>query len=190
MTQNDLTNIGESLGGIARFEPRPNRCAIDASALGEARRRPSTSVAVNPLCQNPSKSLHGYETVASLGRILILGFLLVAAGCSTVQPGKNGDWVGFTESGTASFYADNLQGRMTANGELYEHDLKTAAHQKMPFGSIVKVTNTSNGKSVVVTINDRGPFAQGRIIDLSKSAFSAIGDTSSGLVDVTIEVIR
>ena len=73
---------------------------------------------------------------------------------------------------------------------MYRHDLSTAAHKKLPFGSVVKVTNTSNGKSVLVTINDRGPFVRGRVIDLSKSAFSRIGNTASGLLNVEIEVIR
>lgn len=123
-------------------------------------------------------------------KISIFVFFLVAVGCSTVQSGKNGNWLGFTESGTASFYGDKHQNRKTANGELYKHNLKTAAHKKIPFGSNVKVTNINNGKSVVVRINDRGPFIKGRIIDLSKLAFSTIGNTSSGLINVKIEVIR
>lgn len=126
----------------------------------------------------------------SLRKISIFVFFLVAVGCSTVQSGKNGNWLGFTESGTASFYGDKHQNRKTANGELYKHNLKTAAHKKIPFGSNVKVTNINNGKSVVVRINDRGPFIKGRIIDLSKLAFSTIGNTSSGLINVKIEVIR
>ncbi|WP_414730227.1 septal ring lytic transglycosylase RlpA family protein, partial [Zhongshania aliphaticivorans] len=71
----------------------------------------------------------------------------------------------------------------------YKHELNTAAHRTLPFGSNVKVTNISNSKSVVVRINDRGPFVKGRIVDLSKSAFDAIGNTYSGLIEVEIEVI-
>ncbi|GCF91195.1 RplA family protein [Shewanella sp. M-Br] len=107
-----------------------------------------------------------------------------------MQTGENGNWVGFTESGQASFYGDKHQNKQTASGEFYKHKLKTAAHKKLPFGSSVKVTNVDNGKSVIVKINDRGPFVRGRIIDLSKSAFSSIGNTSSGLIDVKIEVIK
>lgn len=123
-------------------------------------------------------------------KLAVLALLSFLAGCSSMQTGENGNWVGFTESGQASFYGDKHQNRKTASGELYQHKLKTAAHKKLPFGSNVKVTNVDNGKSVIVKINDRGPFVRGRIIDLSKSAFSSIGNTSSGLIDVKIEVIK
>lgn len=123
-------------------------------------------------------------------RWLIFAFICLLAGCATTQPRAGGSPFGFTESGQASFYANLHQNRKTASGELYQHGLKTAAHRTLPFGSSVRVTNIQNGKSVVVKINDRGPFVRGRIIDLSKSAFSSIGNTSSGLLNVRIEVIR
>ncbi|MDO3720764.1 septal ring lytic transglycosylase RlpA family protein [Marinobacter sp. chi1] len=116
--------------------------------------------------------------------------LSLIAGCSTAHPGAGGNTEGFTETGQASFYADKFQGRQTASGALYKHDLYTAAHKTLPFGSTVRVTNTTNGKSVVVEVNDRGPFVKGRIIDLSKSAFKSIANTSLGLIDVKIEVLR
>lgn len=116
-------------------------------------------------------------------------FTLLTA-CSTVQPGAGGSWSGYTQTGQASYYADKFQNRKTASGALYKRELHTAAHRKLPFGSRVKVTNTANGKSVVVKINDRGPFVSGRIIDLSKSAFSSIARTSLGVIDVRIEVLR
>jgi len=114
---------------------------------------------------------------------------ITIGGCSSVQPKSGAEWVAYTESGRASFYADKFQFKKTASGELYDHDLKTAAHKKIPFGTKLKVTNVKNGKSVVVTINDRGPFVKGRIVDLSKSAFNSIGNTSSGLISVQIEVV-
>lgn len=123
-------------------------------------------------------------------KLSIFTLLCLLAGCSTIQPGADGNWAGYTESGMASFYGDKHQHRKTANGEIYKHALKTAAHKKLPFGSTVKVTNIKNGKSVIVKVNDRGPFIKGRIIDLSKSAFSAIGSTSAGILDVEIEVIQ
>ena len=122
--------------------------------------------------------------------LALLAFFVVLAGCSSVPSGPAGDWAGHHESGKASFYADKFQNRRTASGEPYRHDLPTAAHKKLPFGSMVKVTNTANGKSVVVRINDRGPFVRGRVIDLSKTAFSRIGSLSSGLLNVQIEVLR
>ncbi len=123
--------------------------------------------------------------------LLLLLFLAVISGCSsTPQSGSGGKWVGHTEAGQASFYADKFQNRKTASGEPYKAGQKTAAHRTLPFGSQVKVTNVRNGKSVVVRINDRGPFVRGRIIDISRSAFARIGEPSAGLLKVRIEVIR
>lgn len=126
----------------------------------------------------------------ALRNVLVALFFGLMTGCSTAQTGAGDGWVGFTETGKASYYADALQNRKTATGEIYKHELPTAAHKKIPFGSKVKVTNIKNGKSVVVRINDRGPFAKGRIIDLSKSAFSSIGRPSLGLITVKIEVLH
>jgi rare lipoprotein A len=111
-------------------------------------------------------------------------------GCSSLKTGKVSDWTGYTASGKASFYADKHQLNKTASGELYNHNLKTAAHRTLPFGTRLKVTNIKNGKTVIVQVNDRGPFIKGRVVDLSKSAFSSIGSTSAGLIGVKIEVIR
>ena len=126
----------------------------------------------------------------ALQRLTILLASMAILGCSSLQSKNPEDWIGYTDTGEASFYANKHQNRKTANGELYKHELKTAAHKTMPFGSRVKVTNVDNGKSVVVRVNDRGPFVRGRIIDLSKSAFSSIGNTAQGLIDVRIEVIK
>lgn len=123
-------------------------------------------------------------------RLILSSFIVALVGCSAAPKSKGGIPVGFTETGLASYYADRHQNQKTANGERYSHKLKTAAHKKLPFGSKVRVTNLQTGKSVMVRINDRGPFVRGRIIDLSKSAFSEIGSTSAGLVRVKIEVIR
>ena len=127
-------------------------------------------------------------TVARRGLLAAL-MLFGLSGCATTKTAADG-WVGFSETGKASYYADKHQNQKTASGARYQHELKTAAHKKLPFGSVVKVTNLSNGKSVVVTINDRGPFVKGRIIDLSKSAFRSIGALSAGLLQVEIEVIE
>ena len=95
----------------------------------------------------------------------------------------------YYEIGKASFYADKLQSRKTASGEPFNQKAKTAAHNQLPFGTKVKVTNKQNKKSVIVTINDRGPFGRGRIIDLSRFAFSRIGDTRDGILDVEIQIV-
>jgi rare lipoprotein A len=96
----------------------------------------------------------------------------------------------YRQSGLASYYADKFQGRSTASGEPYDKNALTGAHRKLPFGTRVRVTNTKNGKSVVVRINDRGPYSRKRVIDLSRSAFSAIGNTKAGILSVTIEVLE
>lgn len=95
----------------------------------------------------------------------------------------------FEQTGVASFYADKFEGRTTANGEIYFHDKKTAAHQTLPFGSIVKVTNLVNNKFTVVRINDRGPYVNNRIIDLSASAAKELEFIENGIVKVKLELI-
>ena len=95
----------------------------------------------------------------------------------------------YVKTGIASFYADKFEGRTTANGEIYYHAKKTAAHRTLPFGSIVKVTNLENNKYAVVRINDRGPFVDNRIIDLSKSVAQELGFVKKGLAKVKIELI-
>lgn len=94
------------------------------------------------------------------------------------------------QTGNASWYGGKFQGRPTANGEIFDTNEFTAAHRTLPFGTRVKVTNLRNGKSTVVRINDRGPFIQGRIIDLSKAAAEAIGMIDTGTAPVSIEVVE
>lgn len=95
----------------------------------------------------------------------------------------------YIQYGKASFYGDKFQGRTTANGERYDHDKLTAAHLSLPFGTRVKVTNLSNNKTTTVRINDRGPFVEGRIIDLSKRAAQQLDFIPLGIIDVKIEVL-
>jgi len=93
------------------------------------------------------------------------------------------------ETGYASWYGGKFQGRKTANGEIFDTNQLTAAHRTLPFGTLVKVTNMGNGLSVTVRINDRGPFVEGRIIDLSRAAADAIGMMGSGVAYVSVEVV-
>ena len=120
--------------------------------------------------------------------LILLPLFLIA--CSSTQQKATHYSTGQSETGKASYYANKYQSRQTASGELFDQYKKTAAHKKLPFGTIVNVTNISNGRSVVVRINDRGPFVRGRIIDLSKSAFSAIADTRLGVINVRIEILK
>lgn len=115
--------------------------------------------------------------------------LIIFSGCSTVRYQTDPQLIGYTEQGIASFYAMKFMFRKTSSGERFNQLALTAAHRTLPFGTKVRVTNVKNKQSVVVKINDRGPFVDGRIIDLTRHAFSKIGDTKSGLVNVRIEVI-
>lgn len=93
------------------------------------------------------------------------------------------------QTGKASFYADKFEGGPTASGEKYKHSKLTAAHKTLPFGTKIKVTNLANNESVEVIVNDRGPYVEGRILDLSKSAAEKLGFVNQGLAEVSVEVI-
>jgi len=97
--------------------------------------------------------------------------------------------IGWTQTGIASWYGPNFHGKRTSNGEVYNMYALTAAHKTLPMNTIVKVTNLNNSKSVVVRINDRGPFVKGRIIDLSYAAGKKIGLDVSGTAPVRLQVI-
>ncbi len=90
-------------------------------------------------------------------------------------------------TGIASFY---WQGQRTANGERFNPEAMTAAHRSLPFGTKVRVTNLKNGRTVVVRINDRGPFIRGRVIDVSRAAAHHLGFTKQGLTHVSLSVIH
>ncbi len=93
------------------------------------------------------------------------------------------------QTGKASFYADKFDGVYTASGEKYKHNKLTAAHKTLPFGTKVRVTNLENNQSVEVVINDRGPYVEDRIIDLSKEAAEQLGFVNKGLAEVKLEVV-
>lgn len=95
-----------------------------------------------------------------------------------------------TYRGGASWYGPGFHGRLTANGETFNSNHLTAAHRTLPFGTQLRVTNLNNGRSVVVRINDRGPFIKGRIIDLSAAAARQIKMIDSGVASVRVEVIK
>ena len=92
--------------------------------------------------------------------------------------------------GYASYYSEKFQGNKTACGDIYNSKELTAAHRDIPCGTMVKVTNISNNKSVIVKINDRGPFDEGRIIDLSAAAAAGLDMLNDGVVEVELEVLN
>jgi len=99
------------------------------------------------------------------------------------------DHQGFAEEGLASWYGSDFHGKRTSNGEIYDMYALTAAHKTLPLGVSVRVTNTSNGRSMVVRINDRGPFVRGRIIDLSYTAAKELAVVGPGTAPVRIEAL-
>jgi|GEM_PF-2637577 len=95
-----------------------------------------------------------------------------------------------TQRGAASFYADFFAGRLTANGERYDPNAYTAAHRTLPFGSVVRVISEKTGAWVLVRVNDRGPYAKGRLIDLSRKAATRLSMIRDGVVRVRVELLE
>lgn len=106
---------------------------------------------------------------------VLIFFILLITSCKTVS-----------EQGRASYYADKFQGRKTASGATFSQHKRTAAHRSLPFGTKLKVTDLDNGKTVRVKVTDRGPFVEGRMIDLSKKAARKLGMLQQGVANVEI----
>ena len=110
---------------------------------------------------------------------LLLGLLTACGGKSA-----------FTQTGQGSYYADKFAGRATSSGAPYRPGRLTAAHNTLPFGTRIKVTNVRNGRSVKVVVTDRGPHVKGRIVDVSKRAARKLGLLEAGVVPVQLKVVR
>jgi rare lipoprotein A len=115
-------------------------------------------------------------------RNILISTILLIAGFSSMM--------GQTHRGKASYYSKRATGARAASGERIHHDSLTCAHRSYPFGTRLKVTNLSNGKSVIVRVTDRGPFGRGRLIDLSYGAARAIGMLAQGVATVEIERVN
>lgn len=115
--------------------------------------------------------------------------LLIVAACAAPRPPPPAavERPFFSEAGIASWYGKRHQGKRTADGEHFDRRAFTAAHRSLPFGSVLRVTNLANGRMVRVRVNDRGPYARGRILDLSAAAATALGMHSDGLARVRVE---
>jgi|WetSurMetagenome_2_1015567.scaffolds.fasta_scaffold00172_39 rare lipoprotein A len=139
-----------------------------------------------PLCQSPTYAARFLAT-------LCIAIALATTGCAPTIPHRKGLSSGYDigpREGMASYYGRKFNGRKTASGERFNMRALTAAHRTLPFGARVRVTNLSNGKSVVVRINDRGPLKRERIIDLSLAAAKVIGIDRVGTARVRIEEVR
>ena len=124
--------------------------------------------------------------------------ILVASACTApvlASPGEKTltesirPWNTTTQVGTASWYGRWHAGRITASGEPFNPRAMTCAHRTLPFGSVVKVTDITNGKHVSLKVNDRGPYVKGRILDLSEGAARELGGSDRGLMIVRIEIV-
>lgn len=123
----------------------------------------------------------------SLGLLTVAAVMFLLSGCATSRPPTA---VGDVLNGPASWYGQEFAGRTTANGEIFDPLLLTAAHRTLPFGTVVDVRNTKNGQSVQVRINDRGPFVGNRIIDVSYAAAEKLDMVEGGVVPVQLAVVK
>ncbi len=138
------------------------------------------------------------------GLLTIVSAIAACDGCGTTSarpsstihevtspgPSAEPETVLSTQTGSATFYSANLDRSRTASGERYDRRALTAAHRTLPMHTRVRVTNLQNGKSVIVRINDRGPFGHGRIIDVSLAAARALDMIEAGVVPARVEVLR
>jgi rare lipoprotein A len=118
--------------------------------------------------------------------VLIIILTSILTSCARMRYFPTGN----VQRGLASWYGEDFHGKITSSKEIYNMYDMTAAHRTLPFGSYVMVTNLENGKSVIVRINDRGPFIKGRIIDLSYAAAKVLGMVGPGVVPVRVEVLE
>jgi len=109
--------------------------------------------------------------------------------CSWVPKGVSQLDVGIEDRGVASWYGESFHGKQAANGELFDMEALTAAHRTLPLGSVVRVVNLSNGKHLHVRINDRGPYVNSRILDLSRGAAARLGMMEGGLAVVRVQLV-
>lgn len=121
--------------------------------------------------------------------VLVIIMMISALGLSSFKNTSTND-NDEVKTSYASYYHDKFNGRRTASGEVFSNSKLTAAHRTLPFGTKVKVTNLRNGESVVVTINDRGPFHASRALDLSKAAFDEIGSLHRGTMPVEYQIVE
>jgi rare lipoprotein A len=134
-----------------------------------------------PMRHSTRIEIPGAAAVAGLG--LVAALLL--GGCAATRPAPSDE----TFTGQASYYSAAFHNRQTASGERYSKYAMTAAHRTLPFGTRVRVTHIGNGRSIVVRINDRGPFVEGRIIDLSYAAARKLGMVREGVAKVRLELL-
>ena len=128
--------------------------------------------------------------ILHLGLLPLLLLVLLLASCGGSRQTGNGPRGTYTQTGLGSYYADKFNGRSTASGTTYRPSQMTAAHNTLPFGTLIRVTNTRNGRSVEVTVTDRGPHTKGYIVDVSRRAAVQLDIIQAGVVPVQLTVVR
>lgn len=131
-------------------------------------------------------------TASCVKRVLLIAGLLALAVPASAQTSTTiapGGLRAEARLGVASYYAASLHGRRTASGERYDHGALTAAHRSLPFGTLLRVTHERTGRSVLVRVNDRGPFTRGRVLDLSGAAADRLRMRGRGTLRVSYEIV-
>jgi len=146
-------------------------------------------VIVRLLCRGSLRPRRFRGPFSIVKRILPAVLVSVFSACSSNPEPMPSVSAGWSEKGEASWYGPGFHGKQTASGEVYDMEAMTAAHRRLPFGTRVEVENLDNGRRTVVRINDRGPFAHGRIIDLSRGAAREVGMLGSGVAEVRLRVV-
>lgn len=173
--------------------------ALNAPRRPRGRSEPPGRPEVHPT--SPSGVSPGYCAAPPVTALASVIIALLLGGCSLVGPGTPPSVappppaatgpiaIGWTQEGFASWYGEPFHGRTTSSGEVYDMEGMTAAHRTLPFGTVVRVENLGNGKSATLRINDRGPFIEGRIIDLSRWAARELEMLGSGVAQVRVTII-
>ena len=147
---------------------------------------------MNPIAIDTIRRSRRYALVASAAILAVLGISGSTAGKAEQPAKKQGSQHHWLQIGRASWYGRLFQGHETANGENFDMNDLTCAHRSLPMGSLVRVTNLSNNKTVVVRVNDRGPVPRSRVIDLSYAAarFLGFGGSAGGTAPVRLELLK
>lgn len=163
--------------------------ALELPLLGTIKRLELNSAVRDIICNRIYQIMSILYVQSFMKNLLITSlFILIAASCDLV--GSNNEEGCLIQSGIASWYGEDYHGSQTANGEIYDMESMTAAHKRLPFNTVVGVKNLDNGENVIVRINNRGPYVEGRVIDLSRKAAREIGILTVGLADVELYLIK
>lgn len=194
-----MTKFARKAAGIAMLGlacvASLNASALKASAAADDARTEMSASFVPPQSSSSSSDFSAEfdSIIADAGPATGEDAITVpahAVDLSTFEPPRGPSVLRDLGAGVASFYGRRFHGRLTANGERFDMNAMTAAHKTLPFGTRVRVTNARNGRSVVVRINDRGPFIKGRTIDLSRAAAKRLGFVSRGHARVELDIIE